>query len=156
RPGGRAAGRVRLSPDQLGRPGVSAGGEPFPPPRVMGVINATPDSFSDGGDHLDPAAAVAHGRHLAEAGADILDVGGESTRPGADAVEPATEIGRVMPVLQGLASMRGRFRGLRLSIDSRHAAVMRAALTAGGGIPHYGTRPTRGAGRPAGGPRRHT
>ncbi|HTO83815.1 MAG TPA: dihydropteroate synthase [Methylomirabilota bacterium] len=129
--GGTAADRLRLLLDQLSRPRVSAGGEPFLHPRVMGVINATPDSFSDGGDHLDPAAAIAHGHRLAESGADILDVGGESTRPGGEAVEPAIEIARVMPVLHGLASMRAGFPGLRLSIDSRHAAVMRAALTAG-------------------------
>jgi dihydropteroate synthase len=132
--GGTAADRLRLLLDQLSRPRVRAGGEPFLQPRVMGVINATPDSFSDGGDHLDPAAAIAHGRDLAEAGADILDVGGESTRPGAVAVEPAAEIARVMPVLQGLVSMRDRFPGLQLSIDTRHAAVMRAALTVGADI----------------------
>ena len=125
--GGTAAERLRLLLDQLSRPR----GEPFLRPRVMGVINATPDSFSDGDDHLDPAAAVAYGRELAESGADILDVGGESTWPGAQAVEPAMEVARVMPVLQGLASICDRFAGLRLSIDSRHAAVMRAALTTG-------------------------
>jgi dihydropteroate synthase len=125
--GGTAADRLRLLLDRLSRPR----GEPFLRPRVMGVINATPDSFSDGGDHLDPAAAIVHGRDLAAAGADILDVGGESTRPGAEAVEPAVEIARVMPVLQGLVSMRRAFPALRLSIDSRHAAVMRAALRAG-------------------------
>jgi dihydropteroate synthase len=95
----------------------------------MGIVNATPDSFSDGGQHLDPAAAVAHGQRLAESGADILDIGGESTRPGATPVDAAEEAARVLPVLQGLASVRASIPRLLLSIDTRHASVMRAALT---------------------------
>ena len=100
-------------------------------PRLMGIVNATPDSFSDGGDHLAAEHAVAHGLALAEAGADIVDVGGESTRPGAVAVAAEEELRRVGPVLEGLA---GAGLGPRLSIDSRHAAVMRAALDSGGRI----------------------
>lgn len=96
---------------------------------IMGIVNVTPDSFSDGGRHPTADAAIAHGVALAEAGADILDIGGESTRPGADPVDPEEEIRRTAPVIRALAN-----RGLRLSIDSRHAAVMAAALDAGAQI----------------------
>jgi dihydropteroate synthase len=99
---------------------------PLATPLVMGVVNVTPDSFSDGGDHGAPEAAIAHGLRLAEAGADILDVGGESTRPGAEPLEAREEIARAIPVVRGLAA-----RGLRVSIDTRNAATMRAALEAG-------------------------
>jgi dihydropteroate synthase len=95
----------------------------------MGVINVTPDSFSDGGAWLDPRAAVAHGHELARQGADILDVGGESTRPGAEPVGEAEELRRVLPVLDGLAGA-----GPRLSIDTSKAAVAAAALQAGATI----------------------
>lgn len=98
-------------------------------PRLMGIVNVTPDSFSDGGDHLDPGRAVAHGLAMAEAGADILDVGGESTRPGAPPVATADEIARILPVVRGLAQA-----GHRVSIDTRRAAVMAAALDAGATI----------------------
>ena len=97
--------------------------------RVMGVVNVTPDSFADGGTFLDPAAAIAHGRALAAAGADIVDVGGESTRPGAVPVSPAEEIARIAPVIEALAR-----DGLLVSVDTRRAAVMRAALAAGARI----------------------
>ena len=92
----------------------------------MGVVNVTPDSFSDGGAWLDPAAAIAHGHDLARQGADILDVGGESTRPGAVPVDVAEELRRVVPVLAGLAQA-----GPRLSIDTSKALVAEAALQAG-------------------------
>ena len=95
-------------------------------PRLMAVVNATPDSFSDGGERLAPADALAHGRALAEAGADIIDVGGESTRPGAAPVDARAELRRVRPVLAGLAGSRAV-----LSIDTRHATVMKAALELG-------------------------
>jgi dihydropteroate synthase len=98
----------------------------IPEPIVMGVVNVTPDSFSDGGEWLDPDAAVAHGRELVAQGAAILDVGGESTRPGAQPVTAAEELRRVMPVLEGLAGA-----GARLSIDTSKAAVAAAALDAG-------------------------
>ena len=94
---------------------------------VMGVINVTPDSFSDGGRFLDPEAAVAHGVALAEEGADILDVGGESTRPGASYVDEATELARVLPVVEALAVKTDT----PISIDTRKSAVARAALEAG-------------------------
>lgn len=98
-------------------------------PVLMGIINVTPDSFSDGGDFRDSDRAIAHGRILAAAGADILDVGGESTRPGADSVSPEDEIARVVPVVCALAA-----EGLRVSIDTRRARVMQAALDAGATI----------------------
>lgn len=92
----------------------------------MGVVNVTPDSFSDGGMFLDPEAAIAHGRQLIEDGAAILDVGGESTRPGAEAVPEAEELRRVEPVVAGLAGA-----GAEVSIDTSKAAVAAAALEAG-------------------------
>ena len=98
-------------------------------PLVMGIVNVTPDSFSDGGDHADAAAAVTHGRMLMAAGADILDIGGESTRPGATPVSPEIEIARVVPVVTALARA-----GAIVSIDTRHTQVMVAALDAGARI----------------------
>jgi dihydropteroate synthase len=95
-------------------------------PSIMGVINVTPDSFSDGGRFLDPGAAIAHGERLHEEGADVLDVGGESTRPGAAPVPAEEEIRRVVPVVRALAGA-----GRTVSIDTRKAVVMRAALDAG-------------------------
>jgi dihydropteroate synthase len=92
----------------------------------MGVVNVTPDSFSDGGLFLDPAAAVEHGLRLAEEGAAILDVGGESTRPGAEPVAEAEELERVVPVVEGLAAA-----GHAVSIDTTKLEVARAALAAG-------------------------
>ena len=100
-------------------------------PLLMGIVNVTPDSFSDGGRHDDPAAALAHARELVDAGARILDIGGESTRPGAEPVSPPDEIRRVLPVLQGLQDLRQDPPEIMLSIDTRHADVMRAALKAG-------------------------
>jgi dihydropteroate synthase len=95
----------------------------------MGVVNVTPDSFSDGGLYLDPEAAVAHGRELIEDGAKILDVGGESTRPGAQPVDEAEELARVVPVVEGLTGLVAE-----VSIDTSKAAVAAAALGAGAGI----------------------
>ena len=97
-------------------------------PRLMGVLNVTPDSFSDGGLHLARPAALARARALAEAGADILDIGGESTRPGADPVAPAEEIARVVPVI---AALRAEGVQVPISIDTRNAAVAEAAFEAG-------------------------
>ncbi|HEV7614875.1 MAG TPA: dihydropteroate synthase [Solirubrobacterales bacterium] len=95
----------------------------------MGVVNVTPDSFSDGGLYLDPEAAVRHGEELAQAGAAILDVGGESTRPGAEAVDVEEELRRVAPVVSGLAGGEAA-----ISVDTSKAAVAAAALEAGAGI----------------------
>jgi dihydropteroate synthase len=99
----------------------------LPRPLIMGVVNVTPDSFSDGGLFLDEEAAVAQGIALGEEGADILDVGGESTRPGSGPVPAEEEIGRVVPVIERL-SARG---GPGISIDTTKAVVARAALAAG-------------------------
>ena len=95
-------------------------------PRVMGILNVTPDSFFDGGRHDDPDRAVERGRMLAAEGADIVDVGGESTRPGARAVDASVEIARVVPVVEALAA-----EGIPVSVDTSKPEVMRAALAAG-------------------------
>jgi dihydropteroate synthase len=100
--------------------------------KLMGVVNVTPDSFSDGGLFLDPEAAIVHGRGLAQQGADILDVGGESTRPGAEAVSADEERNRVAPVVAGLAADNGA--GVLVSIDTSKASVAEAALDAGAEI----------------------
>src|SRR3954468_24992435 len=98
--------------------------ERFPPPSVMGVVNVTPDSFSDGGVHLDPGAAVEAARRMLDEGAAIVDVGGESTRPGSDGVSADEELRRVEPVLEALA-------GATISIDTSKASVARRALALG-------------------------
>ena len=107
-------------------------------PRVMGIVNVTPDSFSDGGAHFDADAAVAHGLQLAAEGADVLDVGGESTRPGAEPVPLEEELRRVVPVVERLA----RETALPVSIDTSRPEVMRAAVEAGAGMINdvYGLR----------------
>ncbi len=94
----------------------------------MGVLNVTPDSFSDGGRWLDPAAAIAHGEQMITDGADIVDIGGESTRPGASPVDEAEEMRRVLPVVEALA---GR---VRLSVDTRKESVARAAVASGASL----------------------
>lgn len=99
-------------------------------PRVMGVINVTPDSFSDGGEHASLEDAVAHGLRMAEEGADLLDVGGQSTRPGAAEVPLDEELRRVIPVITQLAAATG----LPVSIDTSKPEVMRAAVAAGAGL----------------------
>jgi dihydropteroate synthase len=98
--------------------------------KVIGIVNVTPDSFSDGGEFLDPERAIAHGRNLAEEGADVLDVGGESTRPGAQAVSAGEELRRVRPVVEALADDGGP----AVSIDTSKSAVAEAALDAGATI----------------------
>lgn len=99
---------------------------PLDRPLLMGVVNVTPDSFSDGGDFADAAAASAHARRLAAEGADILDIGGESTRPGAPVVSEDEELERVLPVLEALRDV-----AVPVSVDTRRARVMREALAAG-------------------------
>ncbi|MDZ3824250.1 MAG: dihydropteroate synthase [Pseudoxanthomonas sp.] len=99
-------------------------------PRVMGIVNVTPDSFSDGGRHADAAAAIAHGLALVAEGADLLDVGGESTRPGAAPVPVEEELRRVLPVVEGLVAASA----VPVSIDTSRPEVMRAAVAAGAGM----------------------
>lgn len=101
----------------------------FDRPRIMGVLNVTPDSFSDGGEHLDTDAAIAHGLKMLDDGADIIDVGGESTRPGFTPVDPDTEAQRVLPVVKALARA-----GAIVSIDTRHVEVAKAAVRVGASI----------------------
>ena len=96
-------------------------------PLVMGIVNVTPDSFSDGGRHLDRDAAVAHARALVAAGADMLDIGGESTRPGAEPVSEAEELARVVPVIEALRAESA----IPISVDTMKPAVARAAVAAG-------------------------
>ena len=101
----------------------------FDRPRIMGVLNVTPDSFSDGGEHLDTDAAIAHGLKMLDDGADIIDVGGESTRPSFTPVDPDIEARRVLPVVQALAKA-----GAVVSIDTRHVEVAKAAVRVGASI----------------------
>lgn len=98
-------------------------------PRVMGIVNVTPDSFSDGGRHSSASAALAHAEQLLREGADILDIGGESTRPGAPVVSLDEELARVLPVVQGALAW-----GVPISVDTYKAEVMRAVLDAGADI----------------------
>ena len=96
---------------------------------IMGIVNTTPDSFSDGGRYLDPDAAIAHGLRLRAEGANLLDIGGESTRPGAERVAVSVEQERVLPVVRGLAEA-----GAVVSIDTMNAATAVAAIQAGARI----------------------
>lgn len=98
-------------------------------PLVMGIVNVTPDSFSDGGRHLDRRSAIIHARQMLEDGADILDVGGESTRPGAKPASLSEELDRILPVIEALSG-----EGVPLSVDTQKPEVMRAALAAGASI----------------------
>jgi dihydropteroate synthase len=127
--GAEIAGRLDKLLGALTRARPPFAGVSLDRPRIMGVVNVTPDSFSDGGRFLETEAAVRHGRALAAAGAEILDVGGESTRPGAVEVDDEEEIARVVPVIRALAA-----DGLCVSVDTRHGAVMRAATDAGAAI----------------------
>ena len=123
--GARAEALLR----RLSAPRAPVAGLSLDRPRVMGILNVTPDSFSDGGDRADPAVAVRDGLAMLAAGADILDVGGESTRPGAQPVSLEAERQRVLPVVAALAKA-----GAIVSIDTRHAAIMREAVAAGAAI----------------------
>ena len=123
------AARAHALLDNLSTPRATIAGLAFSRPLVMGVINVTPDSFADGGLHFEPAAAIRHGHRLIEEGADILDIGGESTRPGAEPTGEAEERRRVLPVVAGLAGS-----AVPLSIDTRRARIMVAALETGARI----------------------
>ena len=118
---GRRRFRIRLGAYAL---------EVGPRPAVMGVLNVTPDSFSDGGRYLDPARAVARAERLVEEGADLVDVGGESTRPGSDPVSEEEELARVLPVVETLSSRLA----VPISIDTRHGRVAREAASAGASL----------------------
>lgn len=96
---------------------------------VMGILNVTPDSFSDGGEHAGHEAAIAHGLRMLAEGADIVDVGGESTRPGSERIDPAEERRRILPVVEALAAA-----GAVLSVDTLHAGTAEAVLDAGAHI----------------------
>ncbi len=113
--------------DRLTTPRAPIAGLDFSAPRLMGVLNVTPDSFSDGGRHNSPDRALAHGRAMADAGADMIDVGGESTRPGAALIAEEEEIARTAPVIAALTAALD----LPISIDTRKTAVARAAHQAG-------------------------
>lgn len=113
--------------DRLTAPRAPMAGIGFDAPRIMGILNVTPDSFSDGGQHFDPAVAIAHASAMADQGAAMIDVGGESTRPGAPAVEIEDEIARTQPVI---AAIRSEI-ATPISIDTRKAPVARAAHAAG-------------------------
>jgi len=99
-------------------------------PRIAGIVNVTPDSFSDGGKFLDTDKAIEHALALVDEGADLIDIGGESTRPGAEAVDAETEIARVVPVIEGIAKKSQ----VPISIDTSKPEVMRAAIGAGAGL----------------------
>ena len=115
--------------DRLAAPRGTFAGMSLDRPRIMGILNVTPDSFSDGGLYVETDKAIGHGLRMAEAGVDVIDVGGESTRPGAAEVSVQEELDRVMPVVAALAQ-----EGITVSIDTRKAAVMRAAVEAGARI----------------------
>jgi dihydropteroate synthase len=122
-------GAVETALQRLSTPRPPWAGFRLNRPLLMGILNVTPDSFSDGGRFFDPARAVAHGRTLLENGADIIDIGGESTRPGAAPIEPDEEYSRIEPVIRALGGA-----GAVISVDTRHASVMERALAAGARI----------------------
>jgi len=122
-------GAIGVLLKQIEAPRSSIAGLAMSEPQIMGIVNVTPDSFSDGGDFLQADVAIAHGKSLFEAGASILDIGGESTRPGADYVSEDDEAKRVEPVLEGLKGC-----GAALSVDTRKPMVMRKGVAAGAGF----------------------
>ena len=132
--GGPVGERIGALRERLCAPRRGPGGASLARPLVMGVVNVTPDSFSDGGEHFGVAAAVEHAGRLAADGADIVDIGGESVRPGAAPVEAAEDLKRVLPVVEALAAAGTGASAPALSIDTRHADVMEAALAAGATI----------------------
>ena len=129
REGAAVAAHVEEVLAHLSAPRRAFAGLAMDRPRIMGIVNVTPDSFSDGGWYFDTEVAVEHGKALLNAGADILDIGGESTRPGAAPVTPGEEAARIMPVIRALAEL-----GALISVDTRHASVMRQALEGGARI----------------------
>ncbi len=121
--------RVKELLDKITAPRPAIAGISLETPRVMGIVNVTPDSFSDSGEHFDAEAAIRRARTLASEGADFVDIGGESTRPGSEPVAVEEELRRILPVLRGLAGL-----GVPVSIDTRKPAIMREAANAGAAI----------------------
>jgi len=121
--------RVKDLLSRLAEPRPPIAGVSMDSPRIMGIVNVTPDSFSDGGDHFEPEAAIAHARKLAAEGADFIDIGAESTRPGSSPVAQDEELERLLPVLKGLAGLT-----VPLSADTRKPQIMREAAAAGAAI----------------------
>jgi dihydropteroate synthase len=121
--------RVQELLDRLSAPRAAIAGVSMADPRIMGIVNVTPDSFSDGGDHLEPEAAIEHARKLIADGADFIDVGAESTRPGSQSVPQEEELQRLLPVLKGLAGV-----AVPLSADTRKPQVMREVAAAGAAV----------------------
>ncbi len=118
--------RVKELLDRISAPRAALAGLGMDRPRIMGVVNVTPDSFSDGGDHFTADAAIEQAKKLAGEGADLIDIGAESTRPGASAIPAEEELCRLLPVLQGLPDFK-----IPVSVDTRKPEVMRAAVKAG-------------------------
>jgi dihydropteroate synthase len=121
--------RIKELLDRLSAPRPAVAGVSLDSPRIMGIVNVTPDSFSDGGEHFETEAAIAHARKLAAECADFIDIGAESTRPGSQPVPAAEELQRVLPVLKGLSDLP-----LPLSIDTRKPDIMREAAAAGASV----------------------
>ncbi|MGO9172409.1 MAG: dihydropteroate synthase [Rhodomicrobium sp.] len=121
--------RVKELLDRLSAPRPPAAGVSLDRPRIMGIVNVTPDSFSDGGDHFEAGAAVEHARRLVAEGANIIEIGAESTRPGSSPVAAEEELGRLLPVLQGLSGLT-----VPVSVDTRKPEVMREAASAGAAV----------------------
>ena len=121
--------RIKDLLDRITAPRASIAGVSTGRPRIMGIVNVTPDSFSDGGAHIEPHAAIEHAKALSNAGADFIDIGGESTRPGAEPVTAEEELRRILPVFKGLAGLRSP-----ISADTRKPEVMRETAKAGAAI----------------------
>ncbi len=121
--------RVKELMDRLAAPRAAIAGVSMDAPRIMGIVNVTPDSFSDGSENLEPEAAIGHARKLVADGADFIDIGAESTRPGSSAVPQDEELRRLLPVLKGLAGLSAP-----ISADTRKPQVMREAAAAGAAV----------------------
>ena len=121
--------RVKELLDRLAAPRAAIAGVSMDTPRIMGIVNVTPDSFSDGGDHFEGEAAIGHAKKLAAGGADFIDIGAETTRPGSSPVPQDEELRRLLPVLKGLTGLP-----VPISADTRKPQVMREAAAAGAGI----------------------
>jgi dihydropteroate synthase len=121
--------RIKELLERIVAPRAAIAGVSMAGPSIMGIVNVTPDSFSDGGDHFDSEAAIQHAKRLAAQGADFIDIGGESTRPGSDLISTSEELRRILPVLEGLPNFPAP-----ISIDTRKAEVMRQSAKLGAAI----------------------